>query len=93
MAQSEGVAGGGDFPVVYGQDGQQYVTVVQDGQTYAIPYEEYRKMLEQEGSVTVQATPLEMVAEGGALVTPVLVAQEAPVSIARAFERFFDLLG
>ncbi|TRY67621.1 hypothetical protein TCAL_03448 [Tigriopus californicus] len=79
-------AGGSDeaIPVVYGQDGEQYVTVVQDGQTYAIPYEEYRQMLEQEGSVTVQATPLEMLAEGGAMVTPVIQAEAPPEPVVKA---------
>eukprot|EP00095_Tigriopus_kingsejongensis_P010052 maker-scaffold99_size374999-snap-gene-0.21 protein:Tk10052 transcript:maker-scaffold99_size374999-snap-gene-0.21-mRNA-1 annotation:"centrosome-associated zinc finger protein cp190" len=67
------------YNVVYGDDGEQYVTVVQEGQTYAIPYAEYQKMLSQEGSITVQATPIEMVASGPAS-SPAAPASRAPAS-------------
>ena len=32
------------YSVMFGEDGQQYVTVVQDDQTYAFPAEEFHQM-------------------------------------------------
>ena len=37
------------YSVMFGEDGQQYVTVVQDDQTYAFPAEEFHQM--QQASV------------------------------------------
>ena len=39
------------YSVMFGEDGQQYVTVVQDDQTYAFPAEEFHQM--QQASVMV----------------------------------------
>ena len=38
------------YSVMFGEDGQQYVTVVQDDQTYAFPAEEFHQM--QQASLT-----------------------------------------
>ena len=32
------------YSVMFGEDGQQYVTIVQDDQTYAFPAEEFHQM-------------------------------------------------
>lgn len=39
--------------MMVGEDGEQYVTIVQDGQTYAIPLAEYQTM-QPGGTITIQ---------------------------------------
>ena len=39
--------------MMIGEDGEQYVTIVQDGQTYAIPLTEYQTM-QPGGTITIQ---------------------------------------
>ena len=39
--------------MMIGEDGEQYVTIVQDGQTYAIPLSEYQNM-QPGGTITIQ---------------------------------------
>ena len=56
------------YSMMMGDDGEQYVTVVQDGQTYAIRWAEYQTMLSQQteegGSIAIQATPIEITDHG-----------------------------
>ena len=39
--------------MMIGEEGEQYVTIVQDGQTYAIPLTEYQTM-QPGGTITIQ---------------------------------------
>lgn len=57
-----------------GDDGEQYVTVVQDGQTYAIPVAEYQTMQASGGTITIQPPPQTIIADQ----QPVLVPAPPP---------------
>ena len=41
--------------MMIGEDGEQYVTIQQDGQTYAIPLSEYQSM-QPGGTITIQVS-------------------------------------
>ena len=41
--------------MMIGEDGEQYVTISQDGQTYAIPLAEYQSM-QPGGTITIQVS-------------------------------------
>ena len=43
--------------MMIGEDGEQYVTIQQDGQTYAIPLAEYQSM-QPGGTITIQVSGL-----------------------------------
>ncbi len=44
-----------------GEDGQQYVTMYQDGNTYAIPLAQYQEMQASGGStITIQVTMMDL---------------------------------
>ncbi len=59
------------YSVLVGEDGQQYVTVEQDGQTYAIPADEYQAVQrEGGGAIAIQHQ------EGGDATTAVVVQQQ-----------------
>ena len=62
--------------VMLGDDGAQYVTVVQDGQTYAIPAEEYHAVQRQGGAgATIQIQHAE---DGAEVAVPVAVEPPPP---------------
>ena len=44
------------YSVMFGEDGQQYVTVVQDDQTYAFPAEEFHQMQQVSRHLTLHDT-------------------------------------
>jgi hypothetical protein len=44
--------------MMVGEDGEEYVTLVQDGQTYAIPLAEYQNM-QPGGTITIQVSTID----------------------------------
>ena len=59
------------YSMMFGEDGQQYVTVAQGDQTYAFPVEEFQQMQESAkgGTIMLQAMPVQIGEEGGAAAT------------------------
>ena len=70
--------------MVQGPSGEQYVTIIQNGQTYAIPTSDYAAMLSQSDVITSSQDKTSHTSPKKDLAVPELPAQQVPVTVQAA---------
>ena len=70
--------------MVQGPSGEQYVTIIQNGQTYAIPTSDYAAMLSQSDVITSSQDKTSHTSPKKDLTVPELPTQQVPVTVQAA---------